>query len=47
MNESNHMQCHSFSQFIDQWNKHPVAILNVDDTKVFENSIFEFYRDFH
>ena len=27
MNESNHMQCHSFSQFIDQWNKHPVAMI--------------------
>ena len=22
---------------IDQWNKLPVAMLNVDDTKVFEN----------
>ena len=26
----------------DQQNKLPVAMLNVDDTKVFENSIFEF-----
>ena len=33
---------------IDQWNKLPVAMLNVDDTKVFENSsIFKFYRDFY
>ena len=29
---------------INQWNKVPVAMLNVDDTKTFENSIFEFYR---
>ena len=32
---------------IDQWNKLPVAMLNVDDTKAFEYSIFEFYRDFY
>ena len=32
---------------IDQWNKLPVAMLNVDDTKAFENSVFEFYRDFY
>ena len=32
---------------INQWNKVPVAMLNVDDTKTFENSIFEFYRDFY
>ena len=31
---------------IDQWNKLPVAMQNVDDTKAFENSMFEFYRDF-
>ena len=30
---------------IDKWNKQPAAMLNVDDTKAFENSIFEFYRD--
>ena len=32
---------------INQWNKLPVAMLNVDDTKAFENSIFEFYKDFY
>ena len=32
---------------INQWNKLPVAMLNVDDAKAFENSIFEFYRDFY
>ena len=32
---------------IDQWNKLPVAMLNVDDTKAFENTKFEFYRDFY
>ena len=32
---------------INQWNKLPVAMLNVDDAKAFENSIFEFYRDFN
>ena len=32
---------------IDQWNKLSVAMLNVDDTKAFENSIFEFCRDFY
>ena len=30
---------------IVQWNKLPVAMLKVDDTKAFENSIFDFYRD--
>ena len=33
--------------FINQWNKLPVAMLNIDDDKPFENSIFEFYRDFY
>ena len=32
---------------IDQWNKLPVAMLNVDDTKASANSIFELYRDFY
>ena len=30
---------------IDQWNKLPIAMLNIHDTKTFGNSIFEFYRD--
>ena len=30
---------------IDQWNKIPVKMLRVDDTKAFESSLFEFYRD--
>ena len=32
---------------INQCNKLPVAMLNVDDAKAFENSIFEFYRAFY
>ena len=32
---------------IDQWNELPLSMLNVGDTKAFENSIFEFYRDFY
>ena len=32
---------------IDPWNKLPVAMLNIDDTKAFQNSIFGFYKDFH
>ena len=35
------------SSVTDQCNKLPVAMLNIDDTKVFEDSIFEFYRDFY
>ena len=30
----------------DQWNKLPVAMLDIDDTKVINISIFEFYRNF-
>ena len=32
---------------IDQQNKLPVAMVNVNDTEAFENSIFELYRDFY
>ena len=32
---------------INQWNKLPVTMLNVDDAKAFENSTSEFYRDFN
>ena len=46
MHISNHMHYHAFP-VIDQWNKLPVALLDVDDTKAFENSIFGFYRNFY
>ena len=45
-----HIQSYAVSfipSVINQWNKLPVAMLNVDDAKAFENSIFEFYRDFY
>ena len=31
----------------DQWNKLSIAMQNVDDTKAFKNSMFEFYKDFY
>ena len=38
----------SFSPSVtDQWNKLSIAMQNVDDTKAFKNSMFEFYRDFY
>ena len=46
MHISNHMHYRAFP-VIDQWNKLPVALLDVDDTKAFENSIFGFYRNFY
>ena len=32
---------------IEQWNKLPVEILNINDAAVFENSTLEYYRDLY
>ena len=51
MRETIHARVQSYAisfipSIIDQWNKLPVEMLNANDTKAFENSTFEFYRDF-